>query len=148
MTQPGRPAVFIHGLWLHASSWAPWLELFQEAGYAPTAPGWPGDPETVEESFMRRIFVAAFAGLVSIGAGVAADDPIHARKALMGANGKISKPIVAIMKGAPFQLEAVQAALKQYIETSEKAATLFPPGSDKGMAPSAARPCSCGVLGG
>ena len=43
MTQPGRPAVFVHGLWLHASSWGPWLELFQEAGYAPTAPGWPGD---------------------------------------------------------------------------------------------------------
>src|SRR5947209_19297216 len=85
-----------------------------------------------EESGMRRIFVAAFAGLVSIGTGVAADDPIHAREALMEANGKISKPIVAIMKGAPFQLEAVQAALKQYIKTSEKAATLFPPGSDKG----------------
>jgi len=50
MTQPIRPAVFIHGLWLHASSWTPWLELFQEAGYAPTAPGWPGDPDTVEES--------------------------------------------------------------------------------------------------
>src|SRR6202451_3437955 len=48
MTQPGRPAVFIHGLWLHASSWDPWLELFQEAGYAPTAPGWPGDLDTVE----------------------------------------------------------------------------------------------------
>src|SRR6202042_1574551 len=48
MTQPGRPAVFVHGLWLHASSWDPWLELFQEAGYAPTAPGWPGDSDTVE----------------------------------------------------------------------------------------------------
>ena len=50
MTQPGRPAVFIHGLWLHASSWGPWLELFREAGYAPAAPGWPGDLETVQES--------------------------------------------------------------------------------------------------
>ena len=50
MTQPGRPVVFVHGLWLHASSWGPWQELFQEAGYAPIAPGWPGDPETVEES--------------------------------------------------------------------------------------------------
>jgi len=36
--------------WLQAGSWCPWLELFQEAGYAPTAPGWPGDPGTVEES--------------------------------------------------------------------------------------------------
>ncbi|HEY1674075.1 MAG TPA: alpha/beta hydrolase [Streptosporangiaceae bacterium] len=50
MSTPGRPVVFIHGLWLHASSWGPWQELFAEAGYAPTAPGWPGDPDTVEES--------------------------------------------------------------------------------------------------
>jgi alpha-beta hydrolase superfamily lysophospholipase len=42
------PVVFIHGLWLHATSWAPWAELFSEAGYDPIAPGWPGDPETVE----------------------------------------------------------------------------------------------------
>lgn len=50
MTTPGRPVVFIHGLWLHASSWGPWQELFAEAGYAPAAPGWPGDADTVEES--------------------------------------------------------------------------------------------------
>src|SRR6201988_3039039 len=50
MTQPGRPAVFVHGLWLHASSWGPWLEVFQEAGYASTAPGWPGGSDTVEET--------------------------------------------------------------------------------------------------
>jgi pimeloyl-ACP methyl ester carboxylesterase len=42
--------VFIHGLWLHASSWGPWLEMFREAGYAPVAPGWPGTSETVEET--------------------------------------------------------------------------------------------------
>jgi non-heme chloroperoxidase len=48
MTQPGRPAVFVHGLWLHASSWDPWLELFRDAGYAAIAPGWPGDADTVE----------------------------------------------------------------------------------------------------
>jgi non-heme chloroperoxidase len=50
MTQPGRSAVFIHGLWLHATSWDPWLELFQQAGYAATAPGWPGDAETVDDA--------------------------------------------------------------------------------------------------
>lgn len=37
------PVVFIHGLWLHASSWAPWVERFSSAGYAPVAPGWPGE---------------------------------------------------------------------------------------------------------
>jgi pimeloyl-ACP methyl ester carboxylesterase len=48
MTTSRTPVLFIHGLWLHASSWEPWLDLFAEAGYAPMAPGWPGDPETVE----------------------------------------------------------------------------------------------------
>jgi hypothetical protein len=28
MTSTRTPVIFIHGLWLHASSWAPWLELF------------------------------------------------------------------------------------------------------------------------
>ena len=41
------PVVFIHGLWIHSSAWAPWLELFTERGYAPSAPGWPGDADTV-----------------------------------------------------------------------------------------------------
>ena len=44
------PVVFIHGLWLHATSWNPWIELFREAGYAPIAPGWPGEPDTVAEA--------------------------------------------------------------------------------------------------
>jgi non-heme chloroperoxidase len=44
------PAVFIHGLWLLASSWDPWAGAFEAAGYAPVAPGWPDDPETVAEA--------------------------------------------------------------------------------------------------
>src|SRR5881628_4055354 len=44
------PVVFIHGLWLHADSWKPWVELFRAAGYDPIAPGWPGDSATVAES--------------------------------------------------------------------------------------------------
>jgi pimeloyl-ACP methyl ester carboxylesterase len=44
------PVVFIHGLWLHADSWRPWVELFNEAGYDAIAPGWPGDGDTVEAS--------------------------------------------------------------------------------------------------
>lgn len=46
----GTPVLFIHGLWLHASSWDPWMPMFQEAGYEPQAPGWPGDAATVEAS--------------------------------------------------------------------------------------------------
>jgi pimeloyl-ACP methyl ester carboxylesterase len=47
MTGTRPPVVFIHGLWLHATSWQPWLDLFTEHGYACSAPGWPGEPETV-----------------------------------------------------------------------------------------------------
>jgi pimeloyl-ACP methyl ester carboxylesterase len=44
------PVVFIHGLWLHASSWQPWVDLFRDQGYDPIAPGWPGEPATVGEA--------------------------------------------------------------------------------------------------
>jgi non-heme chloroperoxidase len=44
------PVVFIHGLWLLPSSWDRWAAVFEEAGYAPLTPGWPDDPQTVEEA--------------------------------------------------------------------------------------------------
>src|SRR6202051_4580600 len=44
------PVVFIHGLWLLPSSWDNWVGLFEKAGFAPLAPGWPDDPETVAEA--------------------------------------------------------------------------------------------------
>ena len=44
------PVVFIHGLWLLPSSWDRWATVFAEAGYAPLTPGWPDDPQTVEEA--------------------------------------------------------------------------------------------------
>ncbi|MGB4779417.1 alpha/beta hydrolase [Microbacterium sp.] len=47
----GRPTVvFVHGLWLLSSSWDRWREVFEDAGYATIAPGWPDDPETVAEA--------------------------------------------------------------------------------------------------
>jgi non-heme chloroperoxidase len=33
-----------------ASSWEPWVALFEEAGYVALMPAWPDDPETVEEA--------------------------------------------------------------------------------------------------
>jgi non-heme chloroperoxidase len=44
------PAVFIHGLWLLPSSWDRWATVFEEAGYTAVVPGWPDDPQTVEEA--------------------------------------------------------------------------------------------------
>ena len=44
------PVVFIHGLWLLPSSWDRWAGVFADAGFAPLTPGWPDDPQTVEEA--------------------------------------------------------------------------------------------------
>ena len=47
------PVIFIHGLWSKPSSWDRWAEMFEAAGYAPLAPGWPAElggaaaPETI-----------------------------------------------------------------------------------------------------
>ncbi|GLY28870.1 alpha/beta hydrolase [Kineosporia sp. NBRC 101731] len=50
MTSTRVPVVFIHGLWLHASSWQAWAERFAGQGYEPVFPGWPNEPATVEEA--------------------------------------------------------------------------------------------------
>jgi pimeloyl-ACP methyl ester carboxylesterase len=54
------PVVFIHGLWLHATSWQPWVDLFREAGYDPIAPEWPGGPATVAEARANPNAVAGY----------------------------------------------------------------------------------------
>lgn len=49
--ETGRtPVVFVHGLWLLPSSWDRWAAVFEEAGYTALTPGWPDDPQTVEEA--------------------------------------------------------------------------------------------------
>jgi non-heme chloroperoxidase len=45
-----QPVVFIHGLWLLPSSWDRWATLFEESGFTALTPGWPDDPDTVEEA--------------------------------------------------------------------------------------------------
>src|SRR5439155_14665412 len=58
-TSSSPPVVFVHGLWLLPSSWDRWAALFEEAGYVALAPGWPDDPQTVEEA---RAHPEVFAG--------------------------------------------------------------------------------------
>jgi pimeloyl-ACP methyl ester carboxylesterase len=52
MTTPSKanPVIFIHGLWIHSAAWQPWQEEFARHGYETSAPGWPGDASTVEET--------------------------------------------------------------------------------------------------
>jgi pimeloyl-ACP methyl ester carboxylesterase len=44
------PVVFVHGLWLLPSSWDRWVRMFEKEGFTALTPGWPDDPETVEEA--------------------------------------------------------------------------------------------------
>ena len=45
-----QTVVFVHGLWLLPSSWDRWAKLFEDSGYVAVTPGWPDDPETVDEA--------------------------------------------------------------------------------------------------
>ena len=42
------PVMFVHGLWLLAQSWDRWRGPFEGHGHATPAPGWPGEPATVD----------------------------------------------------------------------------------------------------
>jgi non-heme chloroperoxidase len=44
-----KTIVFIHGLWIHSSSWQAWMDFFNQQGYQTLNPPWPGDSATVEE---------------------------------------------------------------------------------------------------
>lgn len=44
------PVVFVHGLWLLSSSWDRWRGMFEEAGFTTVAPGWPNDPQSIDEA--------------------------------------------------------------------------------------------------
>ena len=86
-----RPAVFVHGLWLHATSWQPWLDLFAQRGYDPVAPGWPHEPPTVAEARSQPDAVAGlgiedvadhYAG-INLGAAAVAIDPAQIRGVLV-----------------------------------------------------------------
>ena len=58
MNPPQTPVLFIHGLWLHASSWNRWMDVFRDAGYEPLAPGWPGEPVSVAQAREQPDLVA------------------------------------------------------------------------------------------
>lgn len=42
--------VFIHGLWVPATAWQPWIERFAADGIEAVAPQWPGEAGTVAET--------------------------------------------------------------------------------------------------
>lgn len=42
--------VFIHGLWVPATAWQPWVDKFAAEGHVAIAPAWPGEAATVAET--------------------------------------------------------------------------------------------------
>src|SRR3984893_14673521 len=61
-----RPVVFVHGLWILPSSWNRWAALFEEAGLVALMPGWPDDPQSVEEAAQHpEVFAGKTVGEVA-----------------------------------------------------------------------------------
>jgi non-heme chloroperoxidase len=62
-----QPAVlFVHGLWLLSSSWDRWRRVFEDAGFATVAPGWPDDPDSIEEARSHpEVFAGKMVGAVT-----------------------------------------------------------------------------------
>jgi cytochrome c556 len=81
---------------------------------------------------MMRLALAGLLLAFGIGAVLADSDTIAQRRALMKANGDATKIVVGMLKGAPFDLASVQAALKSYGDAAAKAPALFPQDSKSG----------------
>ncbi|MET8043718.1 alpha/beta hydrolase [Micromonospora sp. NPDC005215] len=82
MAATGTPVMFVHGMFLHAASWASWVELFRTAGYDPVNPGWPGEPSTVAAARQEPDRVA----------GIGIDDIVAHHAQIIGALGE--RPVV------------------------------------------------------
>ncbi|MBR1190596.1 cytochrome c [Bradyrhizobium sp. AUGA SZCCT0240] len=77
---------------------------------------------------MKRVLVVAGALLLSVGAGVAQQDPVKDAQNVMKANGKNLGGVLSPMfKGEkPYDQAAVDAALTQLNDTAKKLPTMFP----------------------
>ena len=79
-TQP--PIVFVHGLWLHAESWNPWIEFFRGQGYNASAVNWPGDAATTEATRRNPNAVAGY-GVTEIADHIAGQLKALAQKPIL-----------------------------------------------------------------
>ena len=81
---------------------------------------------------MKRMAMVGIVLALGVGFAFADADPIKQRRDLMKANGDATKTVVGMLKGAPFDLEAVKAALKSYGDAAAKEPDLFPDSSKTG----------------
>ncbi len=81
-TSVKNPVVFIHGLWLHAESWNPWIEFFRANGYEAVAASWPGDSESTETTRRNPEAVAGY-GVTEIADHIAGQIKAFDRKPIL-----------------------------------------------------------------
>lgn len=84
---------------------------------------------------MKKVFGIAILAVVALGAtaGLAQQDPIAVRKALMKDNSAEAKVAVAMVKGeAPFDLAKAKKALAAFEAAAVKLPALFPDNSKTG----------------
>ncbi|MBM6594498.1 c-type cytochrome [Microvirga pudoricolor] len=82
---------------------------------------------------MKRVVLVA--GLLGLGvaAAWAQGNVIEQRQAIMKSFGGQVRTVSGMLRGqAPFDLAQVQTALNTFVDGSQKAPPLFPPGSDAG----------------
>ena len=81
---------------------------------------------------MKRWVAATTLMVLGLGLAWADGDPIKDRRDLMKTSGDAAKTVVGMLKGAPFDLAVVQAALKSYGDVATRAPALFPDSSRAG----------------
>jgi pimeloyl-ACP methyl ester carboxylesterase len=77
--------IFIHGMYLNAQSWQPWVERFTSAGFSCGAPSWPyhdGDPHTLRTVVDPRLGTLTFGEVADHLRGVI--DALPERPVLVG----------------------------------------------------------------
>jgi cytochrome c556 len=82
---------------------------------------------------MIRTVIAVAVIALGVGAAIAQQDPIAARKTLMKANGDAAKTAAAMAKGeAPFDLAAAHKIFATFEDAASKMPALFPDNSKTG----------------
>ena len=80
----------------------------------------------------RTVFAVAIVAL-AVGAAIAQQDPIAARRSLMKANGDQAKVGASMMKGeTPFDLDKARAIFSAFEDAAAKVPSLFPENSKTG----------------